>query len=97
MNGRGSSDDGYSFYSALLAIKACQVNGLTHPRVVITIEANEEGGTEEDLIHYMSTYKSTLIGEPNVVFCLDSDAFSEDTLVISSSLRGCVSKHKISY
>jgi hypothetical protein len=44
----------------------------------------------EDLIYYMKTYRDSLIGEPNVVICLDSDAFSEETLVISSSLRGCL-------
>jgi hypothetical protein len=38
----------------------------------------------------MKTYRESLIGEPNVVICLDSDAFSEETLVISSSLRGCL-------
>lgn len=58
--------------------------------MVITIEGNEEGGSLEDLIYYMKTYRETLIGEPNVVICLDSDAFSEETLVISSSLRGCL-------
>lgn len=90
--GRGSSDDCYALYSAILAVKACQVNGLPHPRVVITIEGSEEGGTLDDLIYYMKTYRETLIGEPNVVICLDSDAFRDDTLVISSSLRGCLSK-----
>jgi acetylornithine deacetylase/succinyl-diaminopimelate desuccinylase-like protein len=90
LNGRGSSDDCYAFYSALLAVKSCQENSLPHPRVVITIEGNEEGGSLDDLKYYMQTYRDTLIGEPNVVICLDSDAFSEDTLVISSSLRGCL-------
>lgn len=66
---------------------------MSHPRVIITIEGSEEGGTGEDLIHYMTAYKDTLIGEPNVIFCLDSDAFNDDTLVISSSLRGIVSKY----
>lgn len=41
--GRGSSDDGYAFFSALLAIKACQEAGKSHPRCVITIEGSEEG------------------------------------------------------
>jgi acetylornithine deacetylase/succinyl-diaminopimelate desuccinylase-like protein len=53
--GRGSSDDGYALYSAVLSVKALQEQGLPHPRVVITIEANEEGGTEEDLIYYMES------------------------------------------
>jgi acetylornithine deacetylase/succinyl-diaminopimelate desuccinylase-like protein len=88
--GRGSSDDCYSFFSAILAVKACQVHGLAHPRVVVTIEGSEEGGTLDDLMHYMRTYKD-LIQSPTVVICLDSDAFKEDTLVVSSSLRGCLS------
>ena len=58
--GRGSSDDGYAFFSAVLAVKACQVNGLSHPRVVITIEGSEEGGSLDDLIHYMTTYKALI-------------------------------------
>ncbi len=91
LNGRGSSDDCYAFFSAILAVKACQVNSLAHPRVVVTIEGSEEGGTLDDLMHYMRTYKD-LIQSPTVVICLDSDAFKEDTLVVSSSLRGCLSK-----
>lgn len=88
--GRGSSDDCYAFYSAVLAVKAVQENNGQHPRIIITIEGSEEGGDmEEELIYYMKKYKD-LIGEPDVVICLDSDAFREDTLVISSSLRGCL-------
>jgi acetylornithine deacetylase/succinyl-diaminopimelate desuccinylase-like protein len=86
--GRGSSDDCYSFFSAILAVKALQENNLPHPRVIITIEGSEEGGSLDDLIHYMTTYRTSIIGEPNVVICLDSEAFKDDTLVISSSLRG---------
>ena len=41
--GRGSSDDGYAFFSACLQVKALQDLGLKHPRVVITIEGSEEG------------------------------------------------------
>ena len=41
--GRGSVDDGYAFFSAVLGVKACQDHGLKHPRVVITIEGSEEG------------------------------------------------------
>jgi acetylornithine deacetylase/succinyl-diaminopimelate desuccinylase-like protein len=43
MYGRGSSDDGYAFFTAVLCVKACQDLGLKHPRVVITIEGSEEG------------------------------------------------------
>ena len=60
MYGRGSSDDCYAFFSAILAVKACQENGIPHPRVVITIEGSEEGGTLDDLMHYMRTYKDLI-------------------------------------
>ena len=43
MYGRGSSDDGYAFFTSILAIKACQSLGKPHPRCVITIEGSEEG------------------------------------------------------
>jgi acetylornithine deacetylase/succinyl-diaminopimelate desuccinylase-like protein len=54
---------------------------------VITIEGSEEGGNTEDLIHYLTKYRE-LIGAPNTVICLDTSAFLENTLAISSSLRG---------
>jgi acetylornithine deacetylase/succinyl-diaminopimelate desuccinylase-like protein len=57
--GRGSADDGYSYFSSLLAIKACQVTGKGHPRCVITIEGSEEGEID-DLLYYMETYKHLL-------------------------------------
>ena len=44
----------------------------------------------DDLIYYLDKYYH-LLGNPNLVICLDSDAFSTETLVISSSLRGCLS------
>ena len=87
--GRGSCDDCYAIYSALLAVKAVQSQGLSHPRIVITIEGSEEGGSIDDLVYYLTTYQHSLIGKPNVVICLDASAFLQDTLVISSTLRGC--------
>merc|ERR1712166_987184 len=56
MYGRGSSDDGYSFFTSMLAIKACQDLGKSHPRCIITIEGSEEGEID-DLIHYIKNYK----------------------------------------
>jgi acetylornithine deacetylase/succinyl-diaminopimelate desuccinylase-like protein len=85
--GRGSSDDCYALYAAVLSVKACQTLGLPHPKIVITIEGSEEGGNTEDLVHYLSTYRD-LIGSPNTVLCLDTSALLEDTLAISTSLRG---------
>lgn len=86
--GRGSSDDGYAFFTAILTIKACQTLGLRHPRCTITIEGSEEGEIE-DLIHYIKHYKQ-LLGSPDLIICLDSLAYTEDTLTVTNSLRGCL-------
>jgi hypothetical protein len=45
----------------------------------------------DDLLYYMGAYKH-LMGNPNLVICLDAGAISRDTLSITSSLRGCLSK-----
>lgn len=88
MYGRGSSDDGYALFTAVTALKACQVEGKSHPQTVITIEGSEEGEIF-DLVHYLKTYKH-LLDAPTLVICLDSVAFTEETVTITSSLRGCI-------
>ena len=50
MYGRGSSDDGYSFFTSIHAISACQAQSFTHPRCVITIEGSEEGEMYEQFL-----------------------------------------------
>ena len=86
--GRGSNDDGYSLFCAILTIKACQDLGLGHPRVVITIEGSEEGEID-DLLFYMQKYKSEL-GKPDLVICLDAVASNNSTIFVTSTLRGCL-------
>lgn len=86
--GRGSSDDGYALFTAVLSIKACQATNKSHPACVITIEGSEEGEIF-DLVHYMQNYKH-LLGKPTCVCCLDAGAFTEETLTLTSSLRGCI-------
>lgn len=86
--GRGSSDDGYAFFTAILTVKACQELGLSHPRCTITIEGSEEGEID-DLIHYLAHYKSEL-GKPDLIICLDASAYTEETLTVTNSLRGCL-------
>lgn len=86
--GRGSNDDGYSLFCAILSIKACQELGRGHPRVIITIEGSEEGEID-DLLFYMKKYKGEL-GQPDLVICLDSIANNTTTLFMTSTLRGCL-------
>lgn len=45
MYGRGSSDDGYSPFSCMLAVKSVQVAGGKHPRVALVLETEEESGS----------------------------------------------------
>lgn len=88
MYGRGSNDDGYSLFGAILSIKACQELGLGHPRCVITIEGSEEGEIE-DLIFYMQKHVEEL-RNPELVICIDAVANNTSTIFVTSTLRGCL-------
>lgn len=37
----------------------------------------------------MEHYKS-LLGKPDLIICLDAAAYTEDTLTVTNSLRGCL-------
>ncbi|TNV78217.1 hypothetical protein FGO68_gene10208 [Halteria grandinella] len=84
--GRGSVDDGYAFFSAITAVKACQIACIPHPKVTIVIEGSEEGDIA-DLLYYMGEF-SHLLGLPDIVVCLDTFAASKESLSITCSLRG---------
>lgn len=45
MYGRGGSDDGYAPFSAMLAVKAGQDQGVPMPRVAVVLETEEESGS----------------------------------------------------
>ncbi len=85
---RGVADDGYSTFSAGLAVAALVNDGVAHPRIAIVIEASEESGSE-DLDAYLDHLKDTL-GDVTLLVCLDSGALSYDRLWVTTSLRGLV-------
>lgn len=85
---RGVADDGYSTFSAGLAVAALKNDGVAHPRIVIVIEASEESGSE-DLEAYLDDLRDTL-GDVRLLVCLDSGALSYDRLWVTTSLRGLV-------
>lgn len=87
MYGRGGADDGYSAFSAMLALKAIQEQGKSHPRVVLVLETEEESGSPH-LIRLLTEAKG-LIGQIDVCLCMDSGAMDYDQLWMTSSLRGC--------
>jgi acetylornithine deacetylase/succinyl-diaminopimelate desuccinylase-like protein len=84
--GRGAADDGYSLFSALLAIEALQATKVPHGRCVILIEASEESGSP-DLTAHLDALTETL-GAVDLVVCLDSGALDYERLWVTTSLRG---------
>jgi len=84
--GRGGADDGYSTFSAVLAIKNLQEQGISHPRTHIIIEASEESGSP-DLTHYMTALAPRL-GNVLLIVCLDSGCGNYEQFWLTNSLRG---------
>jgi len=86
MYGRGASDDGYAPFSCMLAVKACQEQGVPLPRVCLVLETEEESGSP-NLVALLKVAEAA-IGVPDACFCMDSGAFDYEQLWITSSLRG---------
>jgi len=84
--GRGGADDGYAIYNSVMAIKAIQELGLSHPRCIIFIEGDEESGSI-DLEFYFNKF-SERIGSPAVLICMDSGCGNYEQLWITNTLRG---------
>lgn len=83
---RGVADDGYSTFSALLAIEAMEARGIAHSRCVVLIEASEESGSP-DLEAHLDALQEHL-GRVELMICLDSGALTYDRLWVTTSLRG---------
>lgn len=86
--GRGSADDGYSFYTALTAIQALEAAGTAHPRIVGFFETDEESGSK-DLGAYLHEI-APRCGNPCVLAILDLGICDHHRLWLTSSLRGVV-------
>ena len=85
---RGVADDGYSTFSALLALESLEANAIAHARCVVLIEASEESGSS-DLEFYLDALREHL-GQVELMICLDSGALTYDRLWVTTSLRGVV-------
>ena len=86
--GRGGADDGYSTFAAVTALRLLVEQNITHPRIVIIIEACEESGSP-DLPYYIESF-ADMIGTPDLVICLDSGCGNYNQLWMTNSLRGVV-------
>lgn len=87
--GRGTSDDGYSFYAALTAVKALEKADIAHPRIVGIFETDEESGSR-DLPYYLQTL-APRIGSPAFLGILDLSLCDYSRIWLTQSLRGVVS------
>lgn len=86
--GRGASDDGYSTFAAVLAIKALQEQHIPHPRCVLLIEGCEESASRH--IESVIDAKIKEIGDVSLVFVLDSGCLDYENMWVTSTLRGNV-------
>jgi acetylornithine deacetylase/succinyl-diaminopimelate desuccinylase-like protein len=84
--GRGVVDDGYSLPCALLALESLAQAGLEYPRTTVIIEASEESGSP-DLDAHIDALMS-LLGDVELVICLDSGGLDDRRLWVTTSLRG---------
>lgn len=84
--GRGAVDDGYSFYTAIAAVKALETLGIPHPRCVGLFETCEESSSR----HYEEYLNKCAdrLGDIGLVIALDSCCGDYDRLWITHSLRG---------
>ena len=86
--GRGCADDGYSVYSALTAVKALEVNAVSHPRICGLIETGEESGSPD--LSYWLRMTAPRMKNTALILVLDSTAGDYERLWITSSFRGTV-------
>lgn len=93
--GRGTADDGYALFAALIAMEAAQAANATDshtsgsallPHCIVIIEASEESGSPDLAAHLNDLQLPT----PDLVICLDSGCVSYDRLWITTSLRGLI-------
>lgn len=84
--GRGISDDGYVTFATVLALKAAKDQGIKLPRIVLTLETEEESGSAN--LVYLLKKCAHIIKTPDICICSDSGGLDYKCLWITSSLRG---------
>ncbi len=86
--GRGGADDGYAMFASLTAVEALVEAGGSHDRIVILVEASEESGSPDLDAHVERL--APMLGEVDLVVCLDSGCADYEHLWVTTSLRGVV-------
>jgi acetylornithine deacetylase/succinyl-diaminopimelate desuccinylase-like protein len=83
---RGLADDGYAMFASLLALEDLEARGIAHARCVVLIEASEESGSPDLAAHLDQL--ADVLGDVELLICLDSGALTYDRLWVTTSLRG---------
>ena len=86
--GRGAVDDGYALCAALGALESLQSQGRPHPTCVLLLECGEESGST-DLPEHLAGL-APVLGTPDLVVALDSEAGDFARLWTTTSLRGVI-------
>ena len=86
--GRGGADDGYALFACIAAVNSLIKQEVSLPRIIILIEFCEESGSP-DLPYYMENCKD-IIGDVDLVICLDSGAGNYEQFWTTVSLRGMI-------
>lgn len=86
--GRGAADDGYSFYSAMAAVRALKDAGIAHGRITGLIETSEESGSR-DMGYWMKEI-APRCGNVGLIVVLDSTCSDYERMWLTTSFRGCI-------
>jgi len=86
--GRGGADDGYALFASIGIVKSLKEQHVKLPRIVILIEFCEESGSP-DLPYYIDEHKD-IVGDVDLVVCLDSGAGNYEQFWSTVSLRGMI-------
>lgn len=86
--GRGSADDGYSFYLMGVCVAALKKLNCGHPRIIGIFETQEESGSL-DLPYYLALMQNRL-GSVEAFFILDNSCSDYERLWTVASLRGVI-------
>jgi len=87
--GRGTTDDKYAFFSSMIILQTLMDLDLPFPTVHVVIETEEESGSP-----HLDSYLDSLledIGEPDIVYVLDSGGPDQSHFWNSRTLRGLIS------
>lgn len=86
--GRGAGDDKYVPLAVVAALEALRAANQAHPQVILLLETSEESSSV-DLPAHLAAHGG-LLGQPDLIVCLDTFVPDTSRLWHSTSMRGIV-------